>query len=177
VADRVDGYATAVFELAKAEGQLERVERELFAIARTFESSTELRDALTNPKFPVERKQAILDDLVGASSSSLTTGLLAFIVARGRASELSGIVDAFIAKAAASRAKVVAEVRTAVELDDGIIERLAAALSRVTGKQVEVKTIMDPSVIGGVVAQVGDRIIDGTVSRRLSLLRQAMLSG
>jgi F-type H+-transporting ATPase subunit delta len=177
VADRVDGYAAAVFELARAEGQLEVVERELFAIARTFEASTELRDALTNPRLPGERKQAILDDLIGASSSSLTTGLLAFIVAQGRASELSAIVDAFVGKAAASRAKVVAEVRTAVELEPALVERLAAALSRVTGKQVEVKTIVDPAVVGGVVAQVGDRVIDGTVARRLSSLRQAMLSG
>jgi F-type H+-transporting ATPase subunit delta len=173
---RIDAYGAAILELARAEGETERVERELFTIARTFATSHELRDALTNPQMPTERKQGILDDLIGGHASTLTGGLVSFIVGQGRSSELPEIVDAFITRAAASRARAVAEVRSAVPLDPAVLERLTAALSRATGKDLEVKAIVDPEVIGGVVARVGDIVIDGSVARRLATLREALRS-
>ncbi len=172
----LDGYGAAIFEVAKAEGQLERLERELFTVARTFATSNELRDTLTNPQLPIERKQGIIDDLIGGRASTLTVGLVSFVVEVGRAADLPAIIDAFIARAASSRAKVVAEIRSAVPLEPEVLERLAAALSRATGKDLELKVIVDPSVIGGVVARVGDVVIDGSVARRLAMLREVMKS-
>jgi F-type H+-transporting ATPase subunit delta len=172
--DRVTGYANAVFELARAEGQLEDVEQELFTIARTFATSSELRDALANPQLPLDRKQGIIDDLIGGRASDLTVSLVAFIVAQGRATELPEIVDRFVEVAAESRSKAVAEIRSAVPLEPAMVDRLAAALSRVTGKSLEVKTVVDPAVVGGVVARVGDTVIDGSVARRLAKLREAL---
>jgi F-type H+-transporting ATPase subunit delta len=177
VEERVSGYAAAVLEIARGEGELERVERELYTVAQTFATSNELRDALTNPQVPVERKQGIIDDLIGGRASSLTVALLSLIVSTGRASELPAIVDAFITQAAATRSKAVAEIRTAVPLDSATVDRLAAALSRVTGKDLEVKVVVDPQVVGGVVARVGDIVIDGSVARRLASLRQALQTG
>nr|MBA2751259.1 F0F1 ATP synthase subunit delta [Actinomycetota bacterium] len=72
------------------------------------------------------------------------------------------------------RSEVVAEVRTAIPLDNDLRERLGQALSTATGKQVSVKAVVDESVLGGVVAQVGDTIIDGTVRHRLNQLRAAL---
>ncbi len=172
--DRISGYANAVFELAKAEGQLERVESELFAVAQAVEGSTELRSALSDPQLPLEKKQAIADDLVSGRASSLTLGLVQFIVGQNRASEMPAIARTFVEKAAASREREVAEIRSAVPLDDETVERLAAALSRATGKSVEPKVIVDPSVIGGLVARVGDTVIDGSISRKVESLRQAI---
>ena len=172
----MDGYGAAVFEVAKAEGQLERLERELFTVARTFATSNELRDTLTNPQLPIERKQGIIDDLIGGRASPLTVGLVSFVVEVGRASDLPAIVDAFMARAAGSRAKAVAEIRSAVPLEPEVLERLSAALSRATGKDLELKVIVDPSVLGGIVARVGDVVIDGSVARSLASLREAMKS-
>lgn len=172
--DRIAGYASGVFELARAEGQLERVESELFTIAQAMESSTELRSALTDPQLLLERKQAIVDDLVGGRVSSLTVGLVQFIVGQNRASELPAIARAFVDKSAASRDREVAEIRSAVPLDEATVERLATALNRATGKAVEPKVIVDPSVIGGLVARVGDTVIDGSIARKVESLRQAI---
>lgn len=169
---RISGYASAVFELARAEGQLERVENELFTIAQAMESSTELRSALTDPQLPLERKHAIVDDLVGGRASSLTVGLVQFIVGQNRASELPAIARAFVEKAAASRDREVAEIRSAVPLDDATVERLATALGRATGKTIEPRVIVDPAVIGGLVARVGDTVIDGSIARKVESLRQ-----
>lgn len=177
MANRTEGYAQALFELASAEGALEATERDLFAISRTLTDSSELRDALTNPQLPMDRKQSIIDDLLGGRASDLVRNLVSFIIGQGRASEFTDIVEAFIERAAASRSRAVAEIRSAVPLDSSTVDRLAAALSKATGKKLEVKTIVDPSVIGGVVAQVGDVVIDGSVARRLSALRQTLKTG
>lgn len=174
--DRIAGYASGVFELARAEGDLERVENELLSVAQAIEGSTELRSTLTDPQLPLEKKQAIVDDLIGGRASSLTVGLVQLIVNQGRASDLPAIARAVVESAAASRDKAVAEVRSAVPLDEESVSRLTAGLSRATGKAVEVKVIVDPSVIGGIVARVGDTVIDGSLARRVDSVRQAVSS-
>ena len=174
--DRIAGYASGIFELAKAEGELERVEDELFAVAQALDGSADLRSTLTDPQLPLERKQAIVDDLLEGRASSLTVGLIQLVLGQGRSSELPAIARALLEKAAESRDRAVAEVRSAVALDDETVERLAAALGRATGKKVEVKVIVDETVIGGIVARVGDIVIDGSIAKRVESLRQAVQS-
>jgi F-type H+-transporting ATPase subunit delta len=176
VTDRSAGYALAIFELAKAEGQLERVESELMTVARSLSASPELRSSLTDPQLPLERKQGIIDDLLGGRASQLTVGLVQLVVGQDRASDLPDIARSLLETAAASRERALAEVRTAVPLDDATIDRLTKALGEATGKRVEVKVMVDPTVIGGVVARVGDTVIDGSISRKVDELRQAVNS-
>jgi F-type H+-transporting ATPase subunit delta len=176
VADRIEGYASGIFELAKAEGELERIESELLTVSQAVSRSAELRSTLTDPQLPLERKQSIVDDLIGGRASSLTVGLVQLIVSQGRVSELSDIARSLIETAAASRDRALAEVRTAVPLDEETVARLAAALGEATGRSVEVRVMVDPSVIGGVVARVGDIVFDGSIARRVDSLRQAVKS-
>jgi F-type H+-transporting ATPase subunit delta len=176
VDDRISGYASAILDLAKAEGQLERVESEFLAIGQAVETSADLRSTLTDPQLPIDKKQAVIDDLIGGRASSLTVGLVQFIVGQGRSSEIPSIAKSFVEKAVESRDRAVAEVRSAVPLDDATVDRLATALGKATGKRVEVKVIVDESVMGGIVARVGDVVIDGTVANAIGELRQAVLS-
>lgn len=174
--DRIRGYAKGIFEMASGEGDLDRVEGEFLALSRALETSPELRSQLTDPQLPLEKKQAIVDELIGGRAAALTVGLVQLIVSQNRASELPAIASAVAAAAAASRDKEVAEVRSAVPLDTETVERLTAALGRATGKNVEVKVIVDPSVIGGIVARVGDTVIDGTIAKSVESVRQAVNS-
>lgn len=174
VAERVEGYATALFEVASAEGTLGDVEDELFRFARTLEGNDELRTTLTDASLPASRRQQIVEDLLGPRAQPLTTALVSFVVGAGRGSDLPAIIDRLVTRAAAARRHEVAEVRSVVELTDDQRERLAAALSNATGKQVEVKVIIDPSILGGLVAQVGDTVIDGSVRHRLNQLRERL---
>jgi F-type H+-transporting ATPase subunit delta len=169
-ADRIDGYATALFEVARVEGTLDEVEDELFRFARTLEGSDELRNALTDQMIPAERRQAIVEDLLGGKASPTTSALVSFVVGSGRARDLPAIIGRLVQHAAEEKNKVVAEVRSAIALTDDQKSRLATALSNATGKQVAVKVVVDPSVLGGLVAQVGDTVIDGTVRHRLDQL-------
>jgi F-type H+-transporting ATPase subunit delta len=169
---RVDGYANALFEIARVEGSIGEVEDELFRFARTLESNDELRSVLTDEAVPVARRQGVVEDLLGGKASPVTTNLVGFVVGAGRARQLPQIIDRLVARAAAAKDSAVGEVRSAVALTDDQKARLADALGKATGKRVEVKVVVDPSVLGGLVAQVGDTVIDGSVRARLDQLRE-----
>ena len=168
---RIDAYAQALFEVAKAEGNLDEVEDELFRFARSVEASDELRNALTDELIPAERRQAIVEDLLGHKASNTTTALVSFVVGSGRGKDLPAIIAKLVERAAAEKEKAVAEVRSAIPLTADQQHRLAAALANATGKQIEVKVVVDPSVLGGLVATVGDTIIDGSVRTRLDQIK------
>lgn len=169
---RIEAYARALLEVARAEGRLAEVEDELFRFARTFDGSDELRMALSDPALPAERRVAVVQDLLGAKALQTSVALTEFIVSSGRAGDLPQIIDRFVELAAAERRKAVAEVRSAVPLTQDQVERLRDALAYATAKDVEVHVVVDPSVLGGVVARVGDVVIDGSVRHRLEQLKE-----
>jgi F-type H+-transporting ATPase subunit delta len=169
---RVEAYAHALLEVSRAEGHMADIQDELFRFARTFEGSDELRTALTDPGLPTERRVAVVEDLLGGKALQASAALASFIIGAGRASELPAIIDRFVELAAAEQRRAVAEVRSAIELSPEQIERLRESLNRATGKDVEVKVVVDPSVLGGIVARVGDLVIDGSVRHRLEQLRE-----
>jgi F-type H+-transporting ATPase subunit delta len=168
----IHGYAEALFRIVQAEDELDRVEDELFHFGKLLESNHELKQALSDKSVDKDQRAKVLDEILSGKVSPHTLGLLEFIVAQGRARQLPQILDELSDLAAESRDSVVAEVRTAITLDGSQREQLAAALSEATGKKVEVKVLVDPSVIGGVVAKIGDTVIDGSIRRRLEQLKE-----
>jgi F-type H+-transporting ATPase subunit delta len=168
----IHGYAEALFRIVEAEDELDRVEDELYRFGKLLDSTHELKQALSDRSIEKEQRAKVLDDILSGKVSPHTLGLLEFIVAQGRARQLPQILDELSDLAAEARNAVVAEVRSAIPLDDSQRQQLASALSSATGKKVEVKVLVDPSVIGGIVAKVGDTVIDGTVRRRLEQLKE-----
>jgi F-type H+-transporting ATPase subunit delta len=170
----IAGYARALFAVAQAEDVLPKVEDELYAFGKALEQHTELRESLTDATLPTENKKAVVRDLLGDRANPLTISLLAFVIDSGRAREIPKIVEELAHMASMEREHVLAEVRTAVDLTNEQRERLAEALSRATGRTVDVKVVVDPSVIGGVVARVGDEVFDGSIASRLENAKQAL---
>ncbi len=171
---RIEGYARGLFEIARAEGTIDEVEDELFRFARSYESNEQLRNALADEQIPAGKRQAIVEDLLGGKVTSTTTQLISMVVGSGRARDLPAIVDKLVETASTAKNLAVAEVRTAVALTPDQETRLAAALANATGKQVNLKVIVDPSVLGGIVATVGDTVIDGTVRTRIEQLKSRL---
>jgi F-type H+-transporting ATPase subunit delta len=171
---RIDGYARALFEVASAEGTLDEVEDELFRFARSYESSDSLRQALTDEQIPAGKRQAIVEDLLGGKATATTTQLVSMVVGSGRGRDLPAIIDKLVARASSSKQLEVAEVRAAVPLTQDQQTRLAAALANAIGKQVNLKVVVDPSVLGGMVATIGDTVIDGSVRSRIDQLKSRL---
>jgi len=174
MSERIDGYARALFEIARAEGTIDEVEDELFRLARTLESNDALRNALTDECIPVARREGIVEDLLGNKVTNTTVQLVSMVVAGGRGRDLPAIIDKLVQRASSAKQLEVAEVRSAVPLSADQQTRLAAALANATGKQVNVKVIVDPSVIGGIVATVGDTVIDGSIRSRLDNVKSRL---
>jgi F-type H+-transporting ATPase subunit delta len=173
--EQVTGYAAALFEVARAEGALGVVEEELFKLSDVLAQSDELRSTLTDASIPSEKRQEIIQDLLAqANATPITTSLVSFVVGAGHARDLPAIISSLVERAASDRKHAVAEIRSAVPLDDDQRTRLASALSKNLGKEVEVKVHVDPSVLGGISARVGDVVIDGTVRHRLDQLKEAI---
>jgi F-type H+-transporting ATPase subunit delta len=171
---RIDGYARALFEIARAEGTIDEVEDELFRFARSYESSDPLRAALTDEMTPAAKRQAIVEDLLGGKATATTTQLVSMVVGSGRGRDLPAIIDKLVERASNSKELEVAEVRSAVALTGDQQDRLKAALANATGKAVNLKVIVDPSVLGGLVATVGDTVIDGSVRTRVDQLKSRL---
>jgi F-type H+-transporting ATPase subunit delta len=170
----IEGYARALFEIARAEGTLDEVEDELFRFARSYESSDALRTTLTDENLPAEKRQAIVEDLLDGKATTTTVQLVSMVVGSGRGRDLPAIVDSLVERASSAKQLDVAEVRTAVPLTDDQLDRLKAALENATGKSLNLKAIVDPSVVGGIVATVGDTVIDDTVRTRIDQLKSRL---
>jgi F-type H+-transporting ATPase subunit delta len=158
--------------VAQAEGNLATVSDELFRFARAYESSEELRSTLSDPHLPASKRQEIVEDLLGGRATPTTVSLISLVVGAGRAKDLPAIIDRLVAKAAEQQGKAVAEVRSVIELTEDERQRLAEAIKKATGKTVEVKVVIDPSILGGLVTTVGDTVIDGSVKTRLEQIKQ-----
>ncbi len=171
--DRVSSYAEAFVSVVQAEGDLAAAENELFAVAQALAGSDELRETLSDRRIPAARRQQIVEDLLGGQAAEATVALVSMVVAAGRGSDLVRIIETAVERSASLRNKAVAEVRSAVALSDDQQQRLAGALQRATGKDVTVKVIVDPTLMGGVVTRIGDEVIDGSVRTRINQLREA----
>jgi len=171
--NRTTAYADAAFSIARAEGNISEVEDELFRLGRIVETNEELRSTLTDPHLPVERRAQIVEDLLDGKATTTTVSFVSMLVSSNRITDLPAIAGELVRRSADAAGQSVAEVRSAVALTDAQIEQLAAALKARTNRDVTIRNIVDPTVMGGVVTQIGDSVLDGTVRTRLNQLRDA----
>jgi F-type H+-transporting ATPase subunit delta len=171
--NRISAYADAAFAVALAEGNLNEVEDELFRLGRVLQTNDELRTALSDPHIPVSRRQQIVEDLLEGKATQTTVAIVSMIVGAGRATDLPKIAEDLVQRTASNSGQAIAEVRSAVPLTEQQLSELTAALKARTNLDIAVKNIVDPSVMGGIVTQIGDSVLDGTVRTRLNQLRDA----
>ncbi|MDR1768082.1 MAG: F0F1 ATP synthase subunit delta [Propionibacteriaceae bacterium] len=157
----------ALIGVAQGEGKLDQVEEELFLFERLVAGDQALREALDDRNAPLAARQKVVAELLSGRADDVTVTLAQRAVAgRRRTFELT--VDEQLQLAAQARQRAVARVKVARALDDAQAQRLRAALARQVGRDVVLQVDVDPSVLGGALVQVGDEIIDGTVSGRLA---------
>jgi F-type H+-transporting ATPase subunit delta len=170
-------YASAAFDVASESGDLDLWVSELEELARIMHMPS-ARTVFLNPTVPAERKRAALERLL-PRATPLLRNFLRILADRARLHEVPGIAEALREMVDQQRGIVVAEVTTAVPLDADlervVAQRLASYLDR-RPEQVNLRSRVDPTIIGGVVARVGDRVIDDSVRGRLERLRRALAS-
>ena len=172
--DRLRGYAEFVLARVESRAEVARVEDDLFRLARVVESRPELAEALVNAEVPVGARMRLVDDLLRSKASPASVGLVKYQLRAGRVRDMVRSLDSLVELAAAEQGRRLAEVRAPEPLDDSEKSELSAALALMVGRPVEVRVIVDPAMIGGMLVRIGDTLIDGTVRRRLEQLRESL---
>lgn len=173
--NRVSGYAAAVFEGVTVP-ELEEIEDQLFRFARTVESNRPLRTALGDRDLPVEVRQQVIADLLGDRVLPATQRLAAYAVRGGRARDIVSTLDALVEDAARTRGWRVARVSAASDVAEAQREELSEALAELAGNPVDLLVTVDPELLGGVVVQVGDLLVDGSTRHLLDELKERILT-
>ena len=168
-------YAQAIFELAKAGGRLPQVESDLKSFKAMRRESADLRRLLGSPAYGAEDKTKALMALSEAARfQDVTRKFLGLMAQNRRADAILPAIAAFEALAAAERGVASAEVTTAVKLTAEQEKGLKAALRLALGKDPEIETIVDPSILGGLKVRVGSRLYDASLLSKLNSLRFAL---
>jgi F-type H+-transporting ATPase subunit delta len=154
---------------AEASGTLEDVEDELFRFARIVDGNGPLFAALTNPVLPDEVRDGLVVDLLRGRARPETVELVRFALETRGLRDPGEVLNELAETAASRRGLVMVEARAAVPIDVQRQARLTEVLSSVVGRPVKLEIVVDPAVGGGVVARVGDEVIDGSVRRKLEL--------
>jgi F-type H+-transporting ATPase subunit delta len=166
-------YARAIFELAREEGQVD-VWAERLAQVRAAFSVPEAKQILDNPTISVEGRQEAITLVLGDRADRETVNLARLLVESGRVDQVGAIAEQYALLEDEAAGRVRASATTAVELTEAERRRLAAALSSRLGKEVTLTTRVVPAILGGLVVQTGDRLIDASLATRLQQLRRRL---
>jgi F-type H+-transporting ATPase subunit delta len=168
-------YAQAFFAIAQEKNSVDKLEAELKEIVDTINSTDELKKVMDHQLVSPEEKKAIINKIFSQDMSEITVNFLNIVIEKYRATYISAIYEEFISYANTNRNMVDAEIKTAVQTNDADLENIKARLSAVTGKTVRLQAKVDPSLIGGVVVRIGDKVIDGSIAARLAKLKDNLL--
>lgn len=168
-------YAKALFAVGKELEAFDQYSEVLGAMAQLYADAPDVKDALTNPLYPMEVREKVMAHLVGAVNASQEMGnFLKLLVQKKRADVLPDIAEVFQAMVDAERNVCQGSVVSAAELSEDLKQKVQATLEKITGKQVVLTTTVDPAIIGGVIAKVGDLVMDGSIKTQLAGLKESI---
>jgi F-type H+-transporting ATPase subunit delta len=168
-------YAQALFDLASEQNQVAAVEADLKTLKAALADSRDLRILLASPAFGAEDKSKGLGAIAERAGLSATTRkFLGLLAANGRAGALGAVIAAFERLSAEARGVVAAQVTTALPLTDAQSKGVAQALRQALGKDPEIETRVDPSILGGIKVRVGSRLFDASLRSKLDSLKFAL---
>jgi len=171
----VGAYAEALFCLASAEEMVDRVEEEFHEVERLYQDNAEMKEFINNPRIGTEGKKDALSELLGDKLSRIMLNHLHLIIDQERGRMLPKIAEEFYRLAGEARAKVTAEVITAIEMSDETRARLGEQLGKLTKKDVYLRARVDESILGGAIVRVGDKVLDGSVRNKLNQLKKQIV--
>ena len=154
--------------VANQNNELDRLEEEIFQFSRIVASDLELRQILNSPKYSGEGKRVLVAKLLASKISPSTSRLLPSLVSGMRGRSIEKTIAFYASAAAARKMRVIAHVKSAVELSQAQKDKLASSLSGKIGQPVRLNVELDPKVLGGLSIRFADELIDATIVNRLA---------
>jgi F-type H+-transporting ATPase subunit delta len=168
-------YARALLSLGLEEGRFEQYGDELEAVLQAMKASRELASILDNPGYSPSQRRAAVDAVAsGLNLSPLTVNFLRLLIDRQRIGDLAQIARVYRSLVDQQAGRVRATVTSAGALNEHQLDRLRETIGRMTGRSIVLEAKTDPSLIGGVVAQVGAKLLDGSLRTQLERMRHEL---
>ena len=168
-------YAKAIMDLAIAKGAVDKVGTDLRALATAYKTQPELAQVLANASFPKAQRKAVLEAvLMRLGAHELIKTTLALLLDKERLAVVPDIAREVDAMIEARAGKVAAQVTSAVELTPVQLAHLTVTLEKLSGKKVVITRTVDPALLGGIVAKVGDVVYDGSARTQIRTLRDQL---
>lgn len=168
-------YAEAFFTIARENQKIDEYQAELEKVVETIQKVENLKEYLTHLLIPASAKKDVCRQLFTDQVSPVTLNFLNMIIDKKREAYIEVIVQEYKAMADESRNIAKVDLIAAKAVADEDVKSLAQKLSAVTGKTIQLKLSVDPSLLGGIKLRMGDRIIDGTVAKKLEMLKEQLL--
>ncbi|HEX7737425.1 MAG TPA: ATP synthase F1 subunit delta [Ktedonobacteraceae bacterium] len=169
-------YAGAIFDIALKQNTLDRTLEDVQGLGQLFSKHT-LAYLLREPKVPLQRKEKALREALGSKVQPTSLNLALLVVQRGLVDLMPNIAAELQQLVFAYKNQAIAEVTTAAPMDAQQQAQVKQALELQTGKTILLQTRVDPAILGGVVARVGDQVIDGSIQQRLQVLKRQLING
>ena len=167
-------YAEAMFDIGLRQNQLDRTLEDVQGIAQVFAHRT-LAYLLREPKVPAKRKEAAIRQALASKVLPSSLNLALLVVQRELVGVMPNIARELEQLVLDYKNEAKAEVTTATQIDDAQLTEIKHALEHITGKKIIIQTRVQPDILGGVIARVGDQVIDGSIRYRLSALKKQLL--
>lgn len=167
-------YASALFEVAFEGQNYEQVKNELNFILDCLKGEPQLYDLLKSPLITADEKKDIVSNIFKERVSEEVFNFIRIIIDKGREEYIESVVKEYNILADAVKNKVEAVAITAIPMDKQDLLKLQVNLSMSSGKNIQLKNQVDPSIIGGVLVKIGDKLIDGTVKSRLVNMQEQL---
>lgn len=169
------GYAQALYEIAADKGITDQVGQELQAITYLVEGSKDLEKLLFHPTVSADKKKRLFECLLSGDSSDLIKTFLFLLIDKRREKLITVLFASYRSISRKVKGIVVAEVQSTIQMTDDNLDKLKSTLEKLLSKTVEIETLIDPKILGGLVIRIGDKLIDGSVRSKLSGLKKKLM--
>jgi len=160
-------YARALFEVASERGKIDQIETELKAVVEAIQQSADLSKIMLHPHISPEAKKDLANELFAAHVSEEVKNFLGVVIENGRESDFNNILAGYVQLANEARGFADAVVTSAKPLNDEEQAALAEKFGKMLNKKLRIQTVVDASILGGIIVQIGDRLYDGSIRTKL----------
>lgn len=167
-------YSEALFEVAVEEGKLDKITEEVNLVVESFKTYPDLFELFKSPQISIKERKAMVTEVFEGKISTELLNFLKILIDKGRGSSLFGISDSFIKMADGKKGLLHVIAESAVPMGPAEIEALRAKLSATFEGTVEVSNKLNPDLMGGLVLKIGDKIIDGSVKKKLDEIKDEL---
>ncbi len=170
-------YAKALFTVGKEDDAVEQYGRDLTGMAEAFQGVSELADVLVNPLYPEDVRLKVMEQIGAAMKiAPVMVKFFGLLIRNKRAAILPDLAESYQMLVDQDKNLVRGSVLSATELSGGLLDKIKATLEKITGKQVELTTRIEPAIIGGMVAKVGDLVLDASLRSQLAGLKESIVN-